>query len=57
MNPNNVIHRRQAARSKVKEAGRKIGAAEAVSFEPETGGDPKPLPEPVVEKKRGSSKK
>mgnify|MGYP003142980864 CR=1 FL=1 len=57
MNPNNVIHRRRAARSKVKEAGRKIGAAEAVSFEPETGGDPKPLPEPVVEKKRGSSKK
>jgi len=60
MNPNNVIHRRRVARSKVKEVASKIGAAQAVSLEPETGGDPEPLPEPVAKpvakRKRGSKK-
>jgi len=55
MNPNNVIHRRRAERSKVKEARRtQSGAAQTAPVKPVTGGDPTPAPEPRKTRKRKS---
>lgn len=57
MNPTNIIHRRRAARNKVKEAQRNLGSGvgEPTSQVPDTGGDPKIVSKP--EKKKSFFKK